>query len=151
MARFRYRMQSILDIKLKLEESAKQVFAEKQAELNREEQVLDEIIHRKALYEEERIELLSGILDFVKINENRNAIYKLDDLIAEQRRNVEKARKEMEKARAELTEIMQDRKAQESLKEKAFEAFLEEEKANESKEVDELTSYTYGKRRSTEG
>lgn len=151
MARFRYRMQSILDIKLKLEESAKQVFAEKQAELNRQEQVLEEIIQRKALYEEERLKLLNGILDFVKINENRNAIFKLDDLIAEQRIQVEIARKEMEKARAELTEIMQDRKAQESLKEKAFEAFLEEEKANESKEVDELTSYTYGKRRSTEG
>lgn len=151
MARFRYRMQSILDIKLKLEESAKQIFAEKQAELNRQEQVLEEIIQRKALYEEERLKLLSGLLDFVEINENRNAIFKLDDLIAEQRVNVEKARKEMEKARAELTEIMQDRKAQESLKEKAFEAFLEEEKANESKEVDELTSYTYGKRRSTEG
>lgn len=151
MARFRYRMQSILDIKLKLEESAKQIFAEKQAELNRQEQVLEDIIQRKALYEEERLKLLSGILDFVEINENRNAIFKLDDLIAEQRIQVEKARKEMEKARAELTEIMQDRKAQESLKEKAFEAFLEEEKANESKEVDELTSYTYGKRRSTEG
>jgi len=36
---------------------------------------------------------------------------------------------------------------QEKLREKAFETFIKEENARESKEVDELTSYTYGQKR----
>ncbi len=39
-----------------------------------------------------------------------------------------------------------ERKTHEKLKEKAFEEFLMEEKRQESKEIDQLTSYTYGQR-----
>ena len=45
-----------------------------------------------------------------------------------------------------LTEIMKDRKTHEKLKEKAFEQFLQDENARESKEIDELTSYRHGKK-----
>ena len=41
-----------------------------------------------------------------------------------------------------------ERKTHETLKEKDFDAFLMEEKRQEGKEIDELTSYTYGQRRS---
>ena len=43
-----------------------------------------------------------------------------------------------------------ERKTHEKLKEKAFQQFLMEEKKQESKEIDQLTSYTYGQRRSLE-
>ena len=39
------------------------------------------------------------------------------------------------------------RKTHETLKEKAFQQFLADEKKQEGKEVDELTSYTYGQRK----
>ena len=42
---------------------------------------------------------------------------------------------------------MQERKTHEKLSEEAFEDFKKEIGAQESKEVDELTSYTYGMRR----
>lgn len=146
MARFRYRMQSILEIKGKLEVSAKQVYAEKKALLDAEEKKLDALIVRKGEYERKAHDLLQGKLDFLEIEENRSAIIKMDDYIREQRQNVYQAEQEMEKARLELEEIVKDRKVHESLREKAFEDFLEDEKKNESKEVDELTSYTYGKK-----
>ena len=41
---------------------------------------------------------------------------------------------------------MQESKTQEKLKEKAFEEFIHEENAREAKEVDELTSYTHGRK-----
>ncbi len=41
---------------------------------------------------------------------------------------------------------MKERKIHETLREKAFGIFLVEENRREGKEVDELTSYTYGKR-----
>ena len=40
-----------------------------------------------------------------------------------------------------------ERKTHETLKEKAFQQFLEDEKRQEGKETDELTSYTYGQRK----
>ena len=40
---------------------------------------------------------------------------------------------------------MQERKTHDKLKEKAFEQFVKDENARESKEIDELTSYSYGK------
>ena len=41
---------------------------------------------------------------------------------------------------------MQERKTQETLREKAFDAFVREENRAESKVIDELTSYTYGQK-----
>ena len=41
---------------------------------------------------------------------------------------------------------MQERKAHEKLKENAFEAFMKEEQAAESKEIDQLTTYTHGQK-----
>lgn len=52
----------------------------------------------------------------------------------------------LEQARIKLAEVMMERKTHETLKEKAFEEFLREENRREGKEVDELTSYTYGQK-----
>lgn len=41
---------------------------------------------------------------------------------------------------------MQERKAHEKLKENAFEEFMKEEQAQESKEIDQLTTYTHGQK-----
>lgn len=148
MARFRYSMQSILNIKMKLETQAKQEFSAARAALDREEERLKQLFQRKDGYERRAQELLAGALDVGKIEENRTAIQRMEDYIAEQRLRVAAAEKNLEQARIRLTEVMMERKTHETLKEKAFDAFLMEEKRQEGKEIDELTSYTYGQRRS---
>lgn len=80
------------------------------------------------------------------LRDNRNAMLIMDEMIMAQRLEVARAEEALEEARAKLTEIMQERKMHEKLKEKALLQFLEEEKAAEAKVVDELTSYTYGQR-----
>lgn len=147
MARFRYRMQSILDIKEKLENQARQELASAQAALNEELERLEALKERKAGYEAEAAGLLSGTLEILDIEENKTAIIKMEDYILLQKERVRIAEKQVEKAREHLQEIMQERKMHEKLKEHAFEAFLEEEKKQEGKEVDELTSYTYGQKK----
>ena len=77
---------------------------------------------------------------------NKEAILRMEEYIADQFLRVEKAKKQLEAARERLTEVMQERKVHETLKEKAFEQFLMEEKQAESKEIDQLTSYTYGQK-----
>lgn len=146
MAKFKYRMQSILDVKMKLEVQAKQEFSAAKAVLDEEEEKLGKLILRKNGYEEKAKELLAGTLQVQEIQDNKNAILKMDEYIELQKEQIKKVEKKLEAARVRLTELMQDRKMHEKLKERAFEEFLEDIKKQESKEVDELTSYTYGQR-----
>ena len=74
----------------------------------------------------------------------------MEDFIVSQKMRVEMAERKLEEARERLTEVMMERKTHETLKEKAFQIFLMEEKRQESKEIDQLTSYTYGQRISEE-
>ncbi len=146
MARFRYRMQSILDIKLKMETQAKQEFAAAQLRLNEEEERLAALRERRDGYERQTREQLMGVLNCRDMAENKEALLRMDEYIALQHIRIRKAEEKVEQARAKLAAVMMERKSHETLKEKAFEQFLMDEKKEESKEVDELTSYTYGQR-----
>ena len=146
MAVFRYKMQGILDIKEKLENRAKQDFAEANMRLDAEKKKLDELYARRMYYMQEGVKLRSELIDVRKIRENKMAVLKMDEYIANKKRKVALAAKTVEKARAVLQELMQERKAHEKLKENAFEEFMKGEQETESKEIDQLTSYTYGQK-----
>lgn len=146
MARFRYRMQSILDIKLKMETQARQEFAEARMRLDQEEERLAVLKERRESYERKARELLMGALNCRDMAENKEALLRMDEYIALQLLQIREAENKLEQARQKLAEVMKERKSHETLKEKAFEQFLLDEKRQESKEVDELTSYTYGQR-----
>ncbi len=146
MARFRYRLQNVLNIKLKMEDMAKQEFANAKRNLDAEEQKLEALFERKRGYEDRAKELLSGVLNVQEIESNKNAILTMDGYIAAQREQVEQARRRLEDVREHMTAAMQERKTQETLRERDFEEFLQEEKRAESKVIDELTSYTYGQK-----
>lgn len=146
MAKFKYRMQNILDIKQKLEESAKMEFGEANVRVMEEEEKLSVIEDRKRAYENEAGRLRSAKLQVADIKNNTKAISVLGDMKKEQESEVDKAKNILEQKRIKLQVAMQERKTQEKLYENAFEEFMREENARESKEVDELTSYVYGKR-----
>lgn len=74
----------------------------------------------------------------------------MDEFIDVQMLEIEKAEKKVEEERQKLQESIQERKIQEKLRENAFEVFMGEEKARESREIDELTSYTYGQKKIAE-
>ena len=75
------------------------------------------------------------------------SILNIKEAIIEQRIRVRKAEEAVERARQILQEYMIERKTHEQLREAAFEEFKKELAKEESKEVDELVSYTYGQRR----
>ena len=147
MAKFIYRMQNILNLKLKLEEQQKREFAAARKRLDEEEDNLHLLFRRKEGYEEEGRRLREDNLNVQDILDNRNALLQMDDYIAFQRIQVSKAEAKLEEERQKLQEAVQERKIQEKLRENAFEVFVREENARESKEVDELVSYTYGQKR----
>ena len=103
------------------------------------------IVGKDTILEEGR-RMRENAISVDDLRDNRNAVLIMDELIMAQRIEVAKAAEVVELAREKLTEIMQERKMHEKLKEKALLQFLDEEKAAEFKVVDELTSYTYGQR-----
>jgi len=143
MAKFVYRMQSILDIKLKLESQAKVAYGIANKKLMEEQDKLKAILERRAAYEAEAKELVSGVIDVRRIKENKLSIDILKSQQRTQMMNVHVAEKNVEAARKHLNELMTERKAHEKLKEHKFEEFKQEIQYAESKEIDQLVSYSY--------
>lgn len=147
MARFVYRMQSVLNIKQKTEGQVKMEFAEAQAELNRQNDILNGYINRKEQYLLEAEELRNAeTLKLQDILDNQYATAQMDSMIVAQLKNVKKAEADVDKVRIRLTRAIQERKMQETLRDRAFAEYLEEEKQEEAKETDQRTSFTYTKR-----
>ncbi len=144
MAKFRYRMQNILELKQKLEEQSKMNYANQRRELTKAEQKEQELYDIKAAYEEEQLKTRMDKLDLREIRSSDVGIEMIEDRIRDQKEVVEQEKRKLEMRRRELTKVMQERKAQEKLRERAFEQFKKDESAAESKTIDELTSYTYG-------
>jgi len=147
MAKFVYRMQNVLEIKNKLETEAKMQYAVARAKLTEEEGKLEVIRNRKKDYETEGVGLRMDSLNIREITENRNAISTMDEYIKNQLIQVRIAEKNLEAISEKLQELRKDRKTHEKLREKAFEEFIKEQNALEGKEIDELTSYTYGQKK----
>ena len=146
MAKFRYSLQNILDIKLKMETQAKQEFAAAAAALSAEEEKLDLLKLKKESLENKAATLLTGPLNFRDIDDNSLERTQTDQAIADQKKQIKKAQAVLETCRKKMEEAMTERKTYEKLRERAFEEYMLEEKRAESKAIDELTSYTYGQK-----
>lgn len=147
MSVFKYRMQNILNIKNKLEEQAKNEFAQANLRVAAEEERLMELKEKKKLLENEVKKLLETVpLNVQEILLNKSGILKKEEEIQAQQRALTRAKELLEEKRQMLMEVRMERKTHEILKENAFAEFVKEERAAESKEIDQLTSYTYGKK-----
>ena len=147
MARFRYRMQNILTVKEKLETQAKNEYAAANMRLLEEEEKLEKLVQRGIFLEDEGRRLVQAdSLSIRDIEDNKLSMELNKEAMAEQKKAIKRAEDFLEQKRLAMVELMQDRKTHEILKERAFQEFLQEEKAEESKQIDQLTSYSYGQK-----
>lgn len=144
MAKFLYRMQNILNIKYKLEDTAKQNFADALLALRTEEEKQETLVKRRDAYAAEYEQMLVGKLDFLTMEQCANAVDIMNEKIMEQDDVIRAKSKELEQARQKLNQVIQERKMHETLKEKQFEVFQKELSMQEVKEIDEVVSYQYG-------
>lgn len=143
MAVFRYKLQSVLDIKQKLEEQEKIAFGAAAAKLQEEQELLQKLIIQKAGYDRQAKKLVEGAINILEINACRGAIEVMKTRIRGQMLEVHRAERQLETVRQRLNAVMIERKTYEKLREKRFEEFKQELLQEEKKEVDELVSYTY--------
>jgi flagellar FliJ protein len=145
MTKFSFRLESILQIKIKLEEQAKMEFAAAKMRLNEEEDKLQALKDRKEVYEQELKRLYMGNLDVRRINSTSAAIEVTETQINTQVFAVKRAEKKVAVASDKLSSVMQERKSMEKLKENKFAEYMREYNEEESKQTDELISYQYGR------
>lgn len=143
MAKFNYKLQSVLDIKEKLESQEKITFGLASAKLREEQEILQKLMIQKVGYDRQARKLVEGNMDLLEINTCRRAIETMKTRIRGQMMEVHKAEKNLEVVRQRLNEVMIERKTYEKLRERKLEEFKQELSQEEKKEVDELVSYTY--------
>ena len=143
MAKFSFRLQGILNLKVRLENQQRNVFSQAKKQLDEEEEKLNRLKLRRAEYEEEGRSLREKALNVQDLLENVNAIERMNEYIDEQTARVIMAEREVEKERAKLVEMMQERKMYERLRERALEEYFENEKHEEGVINDEHNSFVY--------
>ena len=147
MAKFRYRMQNILNIKEKLEMQAKNEFAAANMELLEEQERLSVMLQENAALQEEGRKLRQKeSLSIRDIADNSLSVSLMKEKMKRQALAIHRTEQKVEEKRKAMTDLMQERKTQEVVRDKAFEVFQQEEKAEEGKQIDQLTSYTYGQK-----
>jgi len=136
-------MESILQIKYKMEEQAKTAYGNAHARLIKEQKKLEELVDKRQYYEDKLTNLMHSKLKILDIKQCENDIEIMKYYIKLQQVEVKKAEQQLEAARIRLNDAMVERKTHENLKEKAFEAFMLEYEAEQRKEIDELVSFQY--------
>lgn len=143
MAKFIYRMQNILNIKLRLETQAKTEYAENAARLAAEEEKMHHLASRRQQYENEAKQSAMSRVNIASIKQSNESMAVMKELMTQQAVRIRIAQKNLDRARDKLNLAMQERKIYEKLREKAFEEFKQELNAQEKKEIDELVSFNY--------
>lgn len=144
MAKFNFRLQSVLNLKKSLENQQRNVFAAQRKALSDEEEKLEKLYVRLSDYEEEGRKLRESVLNIQDLLDNEVYLVRVKEYIALQKEEVRKASEKLEEERLKLIEMMKERKMYERLREKAFDEFIEEEKHSEAVSNDEHNSYVYG-------
>jgi flagellar FliJ protein len=141
VAKFNFKLESVLRLREKLEDLKKNEFGAAVRALEEERMKL-------AALEQDREDTINSFRQSINegiapddINHHNNYLARLKFMIKWQHIMIERAEDFVEEKRLELVEAMRDRKSLDILKENKFEEFVAEEKHAEQKIVDEIVSY----------
>ena len=151
MAKFIFKMESLLSIKYKLEDQAKAEYRMELIRLREEEMKLEALIAKKEEYQYRLTDAVQDELVLLEIKKLENCVEHAKYNINVQKFVISQQQQRVERAREKLDNAMKERKTYEKLKEKAFEQFKIEIEAQERKEVDELVSFRFGAAKESEG
>lgn len=143
MKRFKFKLETLLNIKAQEEDLKKIELAAEIERLNREIVKLDLLVSKKNEQIKEYKELLNLSTAVSRIKEYNDYIFKLNQGIDELRLHINIIEKNVDKIRSELIEISKERKIMEKLKAKEQAAYRKEMAREEQKAIDEVISYRY--------
>lgn len=143
MAKFKFKMENILNLKERVAEQKEQEFAKALQELVAQRALLDSFNQEK----KDTLAKLKGELgDRITPLDFRlytNYIEVIKQKIEHQKKELVKYEQFLEKKRLELVEATKEKKMLDKLKENKFEEHIDEEKKSEQKHIDEIVSYRF--------
>jgi flagellar FliJ protein len=143
MAKFRFKLQAVLNIKEQTEDNLKNELGKALRKLEKEKEILKGIENERDKYIE-RFNVQSGKGIVVeKLKEYTIYISHLRNRMERQKDNINLAHKNVDNYREQLVKVVQERKILEKLKEKKYQEFLKEQLMEEQKLADEMVSYKY--------
>ena len=131
MAKFIFKMESLLSIKYKLEDQAKAEYGMELIRLREEEMKLEALIAKKEEYQYRLTDAVQDELVLLEIKKLENCVEHAKYNINVQKFVISQQQQRVERAREKLDNAMKERKTYEKLKEKAFEQFKIEIEAQE--------------------
>ncbi|MBU3803592.1 MAG: flagellar export protein FliJ [Candidatus Cellulosilyticum pullistercoris] len=143
---FKFKLASVLSLKEKVEESKKR-------ELGVATLYKERLLHEKLQLIKKKEEALQGVKShnsqFVDLQSMRafNTYHTyIEHAIETKNKEVQVAQKKIEEKREALLDAVKERKILDNLKEIQNEVFMEEEKREEQRILDDIVTYKYGKK-----
>lgn len=150
--RFKFKLQSVLELKIKAEDDEKKKLADLMQLLAREERILQQLeytrMQRIAEFKEKQG---AGGINVTELQMYSYTIEKLKNDIINQQLRIKEIHIRIEEQRQMLLKATQEKKTYEKLKEKQHEAFIAEEEYDEKKLIDELATIKFAREMSTGG
>ncbi|MDQ7822972.1 MAG: flagellar export protein FliJ [Candidatus Eremiobacteraeota bacterium] len=144
--RFRFKLQSVLEIKVKMEDEEKKKLADLVQLQAREEQVLQHLQHtRQQRILEFKEKQGTGGIDVTELQMYAYTIEKLKNDIINQQLRLREIAIKVEEQRQALIKATQEKKIYEKLKEKQQQVFTDEEEYEEKKLIDELATIKFAR------
>lgn len=149
MAGFRYRMQKVLDFRLRKEEDAKQALSAAKHQCEVEQDALDQLNARLTSAQKQMNQQLQGGRSG-DVQMSNDYAKSLEDKIKIQQTKLKKAETAREEAQKKYVEASKERTIMEKHREKEFKKWQDEEKRLEGIRLDEMASTGFLKKRRQE-
>ena len=141
MRRFKFRLQSVLNIKEKKLEDERLKLGEIISTLEAQKDVLLELSDKKEnLKNRLNATLENSILDIQFVVDHKNYLERLEQDIKTQFEIIKKTQIQLEEQQIQVNEAYKEVKVLEKLKEKQYKNFLFEYEQNQIKELDDITN-----------
>lgn len=140
MGGYKFKLQKILEYKETVEGLKKSEYSVAIQKLNEEEEILSEYISRKSQIIKDR-EGKDGRISVGSLKLYNDYIVEITGMIEKQELVIDRAERLVEVAQQNLLEAMQEKKGFEKLKERDYEEFIEEEKREEAKMIDQIVTF----------
>jgi flagellar FliJ protein len=143
---FKFKLQSVLDYRLNIEEKILNEFSELKRELDRQKAMLEEL-------KSERESMVAGLRKMqsqtIKAHDISSILVYVDRLREsekQQKQVIQQIMEAVDKKRQELVEAVKNRKIMENLKDKQKEEYIKDVNDTEQKDSDEMSVLKFGGR-----
>lgn len=145
MRKFTFTLESVLQVKYRLEERVRAELADTQSRLVEAQQALRRLSQEKGRHQKEMARIQQGALDIGSLLLAQDYLAQLNRRIQDQQEVIAQIEAELDRKREELVEAQRERKSLEILKDKQWQEYQKAVQREEQLFLDEVAAIRYGR------